>query len=110
MAWVDDVCHKYKVSLRGRAASSASNPAGHPARLTFGIDSAGNTCGQRNSWNGTDGPDLRNYKKLYYPDPLQLLDSSTFLGARSICVESCPGAESVCSLGSLPCRNTTQYR
>ena len=76
----------------------------------FGIDSAGNTCGQRNSWNGTDGPDLRNYKKLYYLDPLQLLDSNTFLGARSICVESCPGAESVCSLGSPPCRNSTQYR
>ena len=84
--------------------------AGTPARLTYGIDSAGNVCGQKNNWNGTGGPDLTGFMKLYYLDPLQLLDSSTFLGARSICVETCPGAVSLCSLDSLPCRNTTQYR
>jgi len=81
-----------------------------PARLSYGIDSAGNTCGQKNNWNGTNGPDLTSYKKLYHLDPLELLDSNSFLGARSICVQSCPGTESVCSLSSLPCRNTTEYR
>ena len=84
--------------------------AGHPARLSSGIDSAGNTCGQKNSWNNASGPDLTDYKKLYYLDPLELLDPNTFLAARSVCVQSCPGSESLCSLGALPCRNTAEYR
>lgn len=83
---------------------------GHPARLSYGIDSAGNTCGQKNSWNGGQGPDLTEYKKLYYLNPLELLDTSTFLGARSVCVKQCPAAEDACGLASLPCRNDRQYR
>ena len=84
--------------------------AGQPARLTYGIDSAGNTCGHKNTWNGLAGPDLTEYKKLYYLNPLELLDSNTFLGARSVCVKECPGATDVCGLANLPCRSNNQYR
>lgn len=83
---------------------------GHPARLSYGIDSSGNTCGQKNTWNGGSGPDLTEYKNLYYLNPLELLDTNTFLGARSVCVKQCPGAESACGLSSLPCRSDVQYR
>ncbi len=83
---------------------------GHPARLSYGIDSSGNTCGQKNAWNGGSGPDLTEYKNLYYLNPLELLDTNTFLGARSVCVKECPGTESACSISSLPCRSNVQYR
>ena len=88
----------------------ASCCTGHPARLSYGIDSAGNTCGQKNYWNGGQGPDLTDYKKLYYLNPLELLDTDIFLGARSVCLKDCPGAESACGLTDFPCRANTQYR
>jgi hypothetical protein len=30
----------------------------------YGLDGYGNTCGAKNSWNGTSGPDLTAKKKV----------------------------------------------
>ena len=84
--------------------------AGNPERLQYGIDSYGNLCGSKNDWNGTTGPDLRNATKLYYLNPLQLLNPSTIYTAQSICVSSCPTNTSLCSISNFPCLNGTQYR
>lgn len=83
--------------------------AGNPARLTFGIDSYGNVCGSDNTAAG--GPDLRGAKKLYYLNPLELLQPSlAFLAARTVCVVACPTAASLCNVTSLPCLADAQYR
>eukprot|EP00884_Botryococcus_braunii_P000131 jgi/Botrbrau1/10118/Bobra.20_2s0025.1 len=83
---------------------------GDPKRLAYGIDSYGNVCGANNNWNGEGGPDLRQYKKLYYLNPLELLNSTTFRSARAICVQECPSSLDLCSVDSLPCRSANQYR
>lgn len=83
---------------------------GDPRRLAYGIDSFGNVCGAKNSWNGEEGPDFREYKKLYYLNPLDLLNATTFRSARAICVKECPSIQDLCDVDSLPCRAENQYR
>ena len=98
---------QHSPSLTIRVALSV---AGNPERLQYGIDSYGNLCGSVNDWNGTAGPDLRNATKLYYLNPLQLLNPSTIYTAQSICVSSCPTNTSLCSISNVPSLNCTQYR
>lgn len=83
---------------------------GKPERLEYAIDSYGNLCGVNNNWDGTGGPDLTSKTKLYYLNPLELLNPATVTTAKAICVEECPGAADVCNITQLPCRNPTQYR
>lgn len=84
--------------------------AGRPERLEYGVDSYGNLCGTKNSWDGTDGPDLTYKKKLYYLNPLELLNPATIQTAKAICVEECPTAANVCGLAQFPCKASAQYR
>ncbi|KAK9842492.1 hypothetical protein WJX81_002530 [Elliptochloris bilobata] len=82
---------------------------GNPDRLTYGIDSYGNVCGADNTASG--GPDLRAAKKLYYLNPLELLQPSlAFLAARSVCVAACPSAADRCNVSALPCTADREYR
>ncbi|KAK9818176.1 hypothetical protein WJX72_008291 [[Myrmecia] bisecta] len=84
---------------------------GNPDRLSYGVDSYGNLCGSNNNWNKEGkGPDLRNYKKLYWMNPLDLLSPDTFKTAKAVCVDKCPGAESLCDVTNLPCKQNLQYR
>lgn len=83
---------------------------GEPEKILYGLDSFGNYCGMVNTReNGTVTIDLRNAKKLYYLDPLELLDPSNFFYARSVCVEECPTAANVCGSGDLPCTSNEQF-
>ena len=82
--------------------------AGDSRKLEYGVDSYGNLCGADNTRRG--GPDLSGAKNLLYLDALELLSPTNYLAAKSICVATCPGAESLCDITSLPCRNNTQYR
>ena len=81
-----------------------------PERLEYGVDSYGNLCGVKNDWDGTNGPDLTSKTKLYYLDPLELLNPDTISTAKAICVEACPAAADVCGIANFPCQNVTQYR
>ncbi|KAL3136905.1 hypothetical protein ABBQ32_006513 [Trebouxia sp. C0010 RCD-2024] len=83
---------------------------GKPERLEYAIDSYGNLCGVNNNWDGTGGPDLTSKTKLYYLNPLELLNPNTVTTAKAICVEECPGAADLCGITQFPCRNATQYR
>ena len=74
------------------------------------MDSYGNLCGTKNNWDGTNGPDLTFKKKLYYLNPLELLNPSTLQTAKAICVDACPTAEDVCGVADFPCRASNQYR
>lgn len=74
------------------------------------MDSYGNLCGVKNDWDGTDGPDLTLKKKLYYLNPLELLDPDTVDTAKAICVEECPVAADVCGIAEFPCTTAAQYR
>ena len=66
-------------------------------------------CGADNTAAG--GPDLRSQTKLYYLNPLDLLQPSlAFLAARSVCVASCPGASDQCAVAALPCAADHEYR
>ena len=66
-------------------------------------------CGADNTAAG--GPDLRARTKLYYLNPLDLLQPSlAFLAARSVCVAACPDAADQCSVASLPCAADHEYR
>lgn len=93
---------------------------GEPERLIYGLDSHGYTCGTKND----AGPDLSNYKKLYFLDPLSLenlYSLKTFKKARKICVPNCPTvalstipttAHKVCSFNGLysgGCEDTSYY-
>ena len=95
--------------LGGVARKRRRRCAGNPDRLTYGIDSYGNVCGADNSAAG--GPDLRAQTKLYYLNPLDLLQPSlAFLAARSVCVAACPGASDQCAVAALPCAADHEYR
>ena len=48
--------------------------AGNPNRLMYGIDTYGNVCGADHTAAGA--PDLRGATKLYYLNPLDLLQPS----------------------------------
>lgn len=74
------------------------------------MDSYGNLCGTKNNWDGTNGPDLTFKKKLYYLNPLELLNPNTVQTAKAICVDACPSTADVCGVGSFPCRTSNQYR
>lgn len=78
-------------------------------KLIYGTDSYGFVCGGSYSFMGTT-IDLRSRKNLYYLDPLQLLSTATIPYAKSICVETCPGAADLCSLTSFPCTNNDAFR
>jgi hypothetical protein len=83
--------------------------AGNPERLSHGIDSYGNVCGADNTAAG--GLDLRGAPKLYYLNPLELLQPTlAFLAARTVCVAACPGAAAVCNVTALPCSADAEYR
>ena len=87
---------------------------GNLDRLVYGYDSYGFLCGTDNSGelDGTDGPDLREHKKLYYLNALELLNPSNFKSAKKICVKECPTEEDVCDLQSesLVCTESNKYR
>ena len=83
---------------------------GRPERLEYAIDSYGNLCGTKNDWDGTNGPDLTLKPKLYYLNPLELLNPATITTAKAICVEACPTATDVCGVANFPCRTAAQYR
>ena len=82
---------------------------GDPQRILYGLDSYGNYCGMLNvKANGTT-VDLRHAPKLYYLDPLELLDPSNYYYARTVCVPECPGAMQRCDVGDFPCTDPNQY-
>ncbi|DBA72774.1 hypothetical protein WJX79_010106 [Trebouxia sp. C0005] len=83
---------------------------GKPERLEYGVDSYGNLCGVKNDWDGTGGPDLTLKTKLYYLNPLELLNPETVDTAKAICVEECPAAADVCGIAEFPCTTAAQYR
>ena len=84
--------------------------AGKPERLEYGVDSYGNLCGVKNDWDDTDGPDLTLKTKLYYLNPLELLNPETVDTAKAICVETCPVAADICGVAEFPCKSAAQYR
>ena len=84
--------------------------SGKPERLEYGVDSYGNLCGVKNDWDGTDGPDLTLKTKLYYLNPLELLNPETVDTAKAICVEECPVAADICGVAEFPCTTAAQYR
>ena len=45
---------------------------GDPRRLYYGIDSYGNVCGASNTWNGVEGPDLTERKRVLFLDPIEV--------------------------------------
>ena len=90
--------------------SSLFKFTGRPERLEYAIDSYGNLCGTKNDWDGTNGPDLTLKPKLYYLNPLELLNPATITTAKAICVEACPTATDVCGVANFPCRTAAQYR
>ena len=84
--------------------------SGKPERLEYGVDSYGNLCGVINDWDGTGGPDLTLKTKLYYLNPLELLNPETVDTAKAICVEECPVAADMCGVAEFPCTTAAQYR
>jgi solute carrier family 44 (choline transporter-like protein), member 2/4/5 len=84
---------------------------GDPHRILYGIDSYGNYCGMINERdNGTAVLDLRKKTKLYYINPLELLDPSNFQYAQSICVEECPTKAVQCTPEVFPCTSSSQFQ
>ena len=86
---------------------------GSLARLVYGFDSYGFLCGTDNDGDipNVQGPDLRDYKKLYYLNPIELLDPRNFKSAKRICVAECPTENDVCDLVTgESCDNNRQYR
>jgi solute carrier family 44 (choline transporter-like protein), member 2/4/5 len=83
---------------------------GDPQKIVSGLDSYGNYCGMVNTReNGTAIVDLRKATKLYYLNPLELLDPSNYPYARTVCVEECPTAARTCSSEDFPCTSPEQY-
>lgn len=74
------------------------------------MDSYGNLCGTKNNWDSTNGPDLTFKKKLYYLNPLELLNPNTIQTAKAICVDECPTQTDVCGVADFPCRASNLYR
>ena len=82
---------------------------GNPDRILYGLDSYGNYCGMLNVKADGEDVDLRNKTKLYYLDPLELLDTTNYYYAKTTCVEACPTAERVCTLDSFPCTSASHF-
>lgn len=87
----------------------AAPTAGDPNRLIFALDSQGMLCGVNNTYRN-ETIDLTTRPNLYYLNALDLLNPVNMLYAKSVCVADCPGEDSVCGTGSMPCTNDTQYR
>jgi hypothetical protein len=66
-------------------------------------------CGVNNTYRN-ETIDLTTRPNLYYLNALDLLNPVNMLYAKSVCVADCPGEDSVCGTGSMPCTNDTQYR
>lgn len=110
---------------------------GSIARLVYGVDSYGFTCGKVRkhnleccSTNAYIPPfflyflhvclaqsttfmgstiDLSTRKNLYYLYPLDLLTPGNIPYAKSVCVDSCPNADT-CGFNSFPCSNDAAFR
>jgi len=85
---------------------------GDPQRIVYGVDSFGHYCGMVNTrvdGNVTTQIDLRNAKKLYYLNPLELLDAENYQYAKTVCVKECPGAAVQCAPTDFPCQSEDQY-
>lgn len=93
---------------------------GKAARLLYGLDSHGYTCGVKND----NGPDLSNAKKLYFLDPLALQTTRSLTAlkrAKKVCIPECPTVarsllpttmHKVCSFSGLytgGCEETSYY-
>ena len=93
---------------------------GKAARLLYGLDSHGYTCGVKND----NGPDLSNAKKLYFLDPLALQTTRSLTElkrAKKVCIPECPtvarsllptATHKVCSFSGLytgGCEETSYY-
>lgn len=82
-------------------------------RLVYGYDSYGFLCGTNNDGDldSVEGPDLTEFKKLYYLNPLELLNPTNFKSAKSICVKTCPTAANICSMSNATdCQTGTLFR
>ena len=77
-------------------------------RLVYGVDTQGMTCGSRSVYLGTTF-DLTSRKNLYYLNPLDLLSVDGIAFAKTVCVDSCPGA-ATCPLGVFPCTDSAAFR
>jgi choline transporter-like protein 2/4/5 len=66
-------------------------------------------CGVNNTYRN-ETIDLTRKPNLYYLNALDLLNPINMLYAKSVCVESCPTVEDLCSLESLPCTDDKQYK
>lgn len=77
-------------------------------RLVYGVDTQGMTCGSRSVYLGTTF-DLTSRKNLYYLNPLDLLSLDGIAFAKTVCVDSCPGA-ATCPLGVFPCTDSAAFR
>ena len=82
--------------------------SGDPQKIIYGLDSFGNYCGMVNT-RGNVTIDLTNATKLYYLDPLELLDPSNYYYASAVCVSECPGVAQKCTAGEFPCRDADNY-
>lgn len=81
---------------------------GSIARLVYGVDSYGFTCGKSTTFMGST-IDLSTRKNLYYLYPLDLLTPGNIPYAKSVCVDSCPNADT-CGFNSFPCSNDAAFR
>lgn len=81
---------------------------GNASRLVYGTDKYGNLCGSKNG-----AVDMTSRRNLYYLNPLELLDLTSIPFAKSVCLDTCPGAADTCSFAQLAagsCTATNQYR
>lgn len=82
--------------------------SGNINRLVYGIDSFGFACGTTASLTGGSSLDLTSNINLYYLNPLDLMSITNIPYAKTICVKSCPGANT-CSLNTFPCTNVDAF-
>ncbi len=82
---------------------------GNTARLVYGTDSFGFTCGATVTFQGAT-LDLTSRKNLYYLNPLDLMSIYNIPFAKSVCLDGCPSAPNVCDYKNLPCNSGTQYQ
>lgn len=74
----------------GTLPACAARHAGNPARLAYGTDSFGLTCGVVNHV-GNRTLDLSRFKNKYWLNPLDLLSGPTdAYYAKAICMRECP--------------------
>jgi solute carrier family 44 (choline transporter-like protein), member 2/4/5 len=81
---------------------------GDPQKILYGLDSYGNYCGMVNN-HGNVTIDLTHATKLYYLNPLELLDASNYYYGRAVCVPECPSALRRCTPNDFPCQDPDQF-